>query len=237
MLINSNCIPIEKDPNNKEPFEFPENLVKTRSLAMERSSGAALSKNLSPQSSIEKTLNSQLIYDGPFLKVHQDDVLMSDGHKTKREFVKHPGASLIVPVFDDFETMIVEQYRYPLKTTFIEFPAGKMDPGEDSLTTAKRELLEETGLIAKKWDLLTLIHPVIGYSDEVIYLYLARMVQQSKRTQQSGENLILKKVSFQWLFQRLVTNELTDVKTQIALFWAEKVISGQWKISPLDKKD
>lgn len=186
--------------------------------------------------SVEKTLNSRLAYDGSFLKVHQDEVVMTDGHKTKREFVKHPGASLIVPVFDDFETMIVEQFRYPLKTTFIEFPAGKIDPGETPLETAKRELLEEVGLTAKVWEPMTIIHPVIGYSDEVIHLYLAKQVQQTERAQQHGENLVLKKVSFQWLFQKLVQNELTDVKTQIALFWAEKLLSGHWKAA-FSKKD
>jgi ADP-ribose pyrophosphatase len=180
----------------------------------------------------EKMISSQLIYDGVFLKVHQDDVVLPNGKKTKREFIKHPGAALVVPVFDDFETMIVEQYRHPLKTVFIEFPAGKMDPGETPLTTAKRELLEETGLISKNWELMTSIHPVIGYSDEVIHLYLARQVQQSERIPQEGEDLILKKVSFQWLMQKLRKNELTDVKTQIALFWAEKLISGQWQANP-----
>lgn len=179
----------------------------------------------------EKTLASHLVYDGFFLKVHQDDIVLENGHKTKREFIRHPGASLIVPVFDDFETMIVEQYRYPLKTVFIEFPAGKMDPGEKPLITAKRELLEETGLIAKQWDLMTIIHPVIGYSDEIIYLYLARQVHQSERIHQDGEDLVLKKVSFQWLFQKLKDNQLTDVKTQTALFWAEKILSGQWNTS------
>ncbi len=186
--------------------------------------------------SVERTLHSQLAYDGSFLKVQQDEVVMEDGHKTKREFIKHPGASLIVPVFDDFETMIVEQFRYPLKTTFIEFPAGKMDPGETPLETAKRELLEETGLISKNWEPMTIIHPVIGYSDEVIHLFLARDARQTERTEQHGENLTLKRVTFQWLFQKLIQNELTDVKTQIALFWAEKRLSGQWK-APTPKKD
>ena len=186
--------------------------------------------------SIEKTVSSNLVYDGTFLKVHQDDVALADGNRLKREFIKHPGASLIVPVFDDFETMIVEQFRYPLKTTFIEFPAGKIDPGETPLVTAKRELLEETGLTAKIWQPMTIIHPVIGYSDEVIHLFLAKQIQQHERDKQAGEDLILKKVSFQWLFQKLVQNELTDVKTQIALFWAEKLLSSQWKPS-FSKKD
>lgn len=185
----------------------------------------------------ETPLQSKLAYDGFFLKVQQDEVQMPDGHRTKREFIKHPGASLIVPIFDDFETMIVEQYRYPLKTTFIEFPAGKIDPGETPLQTAKRELMEETGIIAKNWQLMTQIHPVIAYSDEVIYLYLATQVQQTERLHQPGEDLVLKKVSFQWLFQKLRDGQLTDVKTQTALFWAEKFLSHQWNFSSTKKKD
>ncbi|MDN8949280.1 NUDIX hydrolase, partial [Staphylococcus aureus] len=86
--------------------------------------------------------------DGAFMKVHRDTVMLPDGRQASREFIRHPGAVVILPVFDDGSVLLERQFRYPLNQVFIEFPAGKIDPGEPSLECAKRELLEETGYTA-----------------------------------------------------------------------------------------
>ena len=95
---------------------------------------------------IEKTLKSDLVYEGYFLKIQKDEVLLPNGKIASREYILHPGASLVVPVFADFETLLIRQYRQPLKQVFWEFPAGKKDPGESALTTAKREFEANSAL-------------------------------------------------------------------------------------------
>ncbi|MFL6716685.1 MAG: NUDIX domain-containing protein, partial [Burkholderiaceae bacterium] len=93
----------------------------------------------------ETRVDSSTVYDGDFLKVQKDRVMLPNGAHSAREYIRHPGAVVILPVLDDGSILIERQYRYPLDQVFYEFPAGKIDPGEDHLDCAKRELKEETG--------------------------------------------------------------------------------------------
>lgn len=168
----------------------------------------------------EKTLSSKQVYSGAFLKVTQDQVELSDGSKSVREYIKHPGAALIVPVLADGRYVMLRQYRHPLNKIFIEFPAGKIDQGESSLQTAQRELLEETGYQANKFDFLTTIHPCIGYSDEKIDLYLATgLEEKSEAKPEHGELLETLILSQSELGQLISSGQLSDVKTLIAALW------------------
>lgn len=172
---------------------------------------------------------SELVYDGSFLKVQRDEVELPNGKTTHREYIQHPGASLIIPVFADFETLLIQQYRHPLKKIFWEFPAGKKDAGENALTTAKREFFEETGITAKKWTWITDIHPVIGYADEVIHIFMAENLQQEDKPSSTEEFLEVKKMPFSAVTELVKSQQITDVKTLAAYFWAEKILSGAWK--------
>ena len=96
----------------------------------------------------EIRIDSTLAYDGYFLKVQRDTVRLPNGQPTTREYIKHPGAVVVLPLFDDGTVLMERQFRYPIDRVFIEFPAGKIDPGEEPLACAKRELLEETGYTA-----------------------------------------------------------------------------------------
>ena len=122
----------------------------------------------------ETRIDSALVYEGVFLKVRKDLARLPDGSQAVREFVEHPGAACMVPLFDDGRLLIERQFRYPLQQTFIEFPAGKLDRGERAIETARRELLEETGYEASQWAFLTRIHPTIGFSDEILDIFLCR---------------------------------------------------------------
>ncbi|MFM7312163.1 MAG: NUDIX hydrolase [Cyanobium sp.] len=88
--------------------------------------------------------------------------------------IRHPGASLAVPLHDDGRVVVLRQYRFAVQARLLEFPAGTLDPGETPLSTMQRELQEEAGYSAERWDPLGTMLPCPGYSDEVIHLFLAR---------------------------------------------------------------
>jgi ADP-ribose pyrophosphatase len=178
----------------------------------------------------EKTLSTQTVFQGRFLKVIRDLVQGPDGRTFNHEFIKHPGAALIIPLKTDGTVIMERQYRHSLKTTFLEFPAGKIDPGEISLNTARRELSEETGYTARNWSFVTTIHPVIGYSDEKIDIYLAEGLDAGKAHLDHNEYLEIVEIPAAELMERVRHGEVTDVKTQIAAFWLDKILRKEWSV-------
>ena len=176
----------------------------------------------------EKTLESELVYQGKFLKVHRDIAALPDGKTGSREYIKHPGAAAMVPLFDDGRILVERQFRYAVGMTFLEIPAGKLDAGETSLQAAKRELLEETGHRAGQWAFLTGIHPAIGFADERIDIYLCKDLVSATQSLDEGEFVELEVMSLGQLMDELRAGRLTDVKTQIAVQWLDRIVSGQW---------
>jgi len=172
-----------------------------------------------------KTLGIQKI---TFLKVQTDEIALSNSKKSIREFILHPGAALVIPETKKGELLFIKQFRYPLKQIFLELPAGKIDNGEKPIDTAKRELREEVGFVAKTMKYVTTIHPVIGYSDEVIHIYLAQGLKFVGDSPDDGEFLIPQKISLKAAMAKVKRHKITDVKTQIALFWYEKILKGLW---------
>lgn len=170
----------------------------------------------------EKKISSKISYRGKFIDVIKDQVCLPDGSKGIREYIHHPGAAMIIPTFKDGKILIIKQFRYPLNKVFIEFPAGKIDKGETSLQTAKRELYEETGYRAKKWKFITTIHPVIGYADEKIDIFAASDLSRDATKEhllEHGEFLIIEKMKFSQLLKLAKSGKLTDVKTLIGVLW------------------
>jgi len=176
----------------------------------------------------ETELDSQTVYRGNLLQAKRDTVRLASGRQSEREYIVHPGAVLVVPVLADGRLVFERQFRYPLRRTFIELPAGKIDPNEDPLETGKRELKEETGYSAAHWQYLATLHPCIGYSDERIVLYLATGLTAGEHNRDLDESLEV----FTWSLDQAMTamraGEITDGKTMVALFWAEKVLRGGW---------
>jgi len=169
----------------------------------------------------ETFLEGEEIFAGRLLKVHRDRVRLPDGGEAMREYIRHPGAVAIVALFDDGRVLLERQFRYPLRRTFIEIPAGKLEPGEDPLETGKRELLEETGYVAANWRRLGLIHNAIGYSDEGIEIWQARGLELRKQQLAAGEFLEVFAVPLAEAQAMARDGRITDVKTMAGLLWLE----------------
>lgn len=178
----------------------------------------------------EEMLESEQVFCGKLLDVRRDRVRLPDGNEGVREYIVHPGAVVIIPVLDNGDLLFERQYRYPVGHAFLELPAGKIDPGEDILATAVRELLEETGHEAAEWRHLGVMHPCIGYSNERIEIFLARGLKRVSAPQlDHGEFLDILPLSLSAAADAIRAGELTDAKTITALFWAEKVLDGTWR--------
>jgi ADP-ribose pyrophosphatase len=176
----------------------------------------------------EATVSSEAVFDGVLLHVKRDVVRLPDGSTATREYIVHPGAVLMVPVLPDGRLVVERQFRYPLDRVFIEFPAGKLDPGEDALATARRELVEEAGYHAAKWSWLGVIHPVIGYSNESIEFYVAEDLTHVGARLDAGEFLDIVTMSVDDMLAALDRGEITDGKTVSALLlYARRLASAR----------
>ena len=187
------------------------------------------------KSMVESTLERQTVFEGKFLKVRRDLARLPDGATATREFVMHPGAAAMVPIGGDERILVERQFRYAMGQMYVEIPAGKIDAGETSIQTARRELLEETGYEAQQWAFLTRIHPAIGFSDEVMDIYLARDLSLRERAMDVDEFLEIEWVTLGWMMDELRAGRLPDVKTQIAVHWLDRLFSGQWPWPSFDR--
>ncbi len=183
-----------------------------------------------PATLIEATVASEELLHGKFLRVYRDTVRLPDGSHATREYVKHPGAVVVIPLLDDGRVVLERQYRYPVGQVMIEFPAGKLDAGEDPLVCGQRELLEETGYTARQWARAGAMHLAIAYSDEVIHIYFARGLTLGQRRLDEGEFLDVFTATPAELLDWSRTGALTDAKTLTCLVWLQNVLSGAWTL-------
>ena len=173
---------------------------------------------------IETTLTSEVMAKGKMLTVHYDTAQLPNGEVSGREYVIHPGAVVVVALTSDGEVVLERQFRYPLQQVFIELPAGKIDPGEPVLTTGQRELLEETGYTASEWVKLGVQHPCIGYSNEIIHIYLALGLQAGAHQRDIDEAMDVFCWPFEQVMQAIERGEITDSKTMAAMLLAERYL-------------
>ncbi|MDA0906647.1 MAG: NUDIX hydrolase [Bacteroidetes bacterium] len=171
----------------------------------------------------EKVLRQEEIYKGKLLHVVKETAHMPNGTESTREWIVHPGACAIIAVHPDGLIEMVRQYRIPLRQTFLEVPAGKIDAGEDPQVTAKRELKEETGYTAASWGYCGSFHPGIGYSDEVIHVYCAWELTRHQQSLDGDEFLLHAKAPFHEAVQAVREGHLTDAKTMSTL-----TLAWQW---------
>jgi ADP-ribose pyrophosphatase len=179
---------------------------------------------------IERRLASETLFKGNFLEARRDTVALPDGRSATREYVTHPGAVVIVPLLDDGRVVVERQYRYPVGRVMIEFPAGKLDAGEDPLVCGRRELLEETGYTAREWAKAGQMHLAIAYSTEVLHIYFARGLSAGARQLDEGEFLDVSTATPAQLLDWSRSGELTDAKSLSCLLWLQNVLSGAWTL-------
>ena len=165
----------------------------------------------------ETTVSSDAVFDGALLHVRRDTVRLPDGTLAQREFVVHPGAALVVTVLPDGKLVAVRQFRYPVGEVFLEFPAGKIDPPESALATARRELTEEAGYEATTFTPLGRVHSVVGYSDEAIDFFVAEGLTFVGPRPDVGEFVETLTLSVDAMLAALDRGEITDAKTVAAL--------------------
>ena len=178
----------------------------------------------------ENTLTSESVYQGHFLELRRDRVALPDGREATREYVVHPGAVMIVAILPDGRLVMERQYRYPVRQTMIEFPAGKLDAGEGGLACAQRELLEETGYRAGRWAKAGIMHPVIGYATEVIEVWFADDLSLGERQLDEGEFLDVFTATQQELEDWMRDGQLTDAKTVVGMMWLLQWRAGRWPL-------
>lgn len=179
----------------------------------------------------ETLIHSETLCEGGFLKARRDTVRMPDGATSTREYIIHPGAVVIIPLLDAEHVLLERQFRYPVGRVMTEFPAGKLDPGEDPLNCARRELLEETGYTARQWAHAGDLHLAIAYSTEVIHIFFARDLRAGTPHLDDDEFLDVCAMSDDAFFEACRTGGVTDAKTLSCALWLQNARQDVW---PLD---
>lgn len=180
---------------------------------------------------VEVPVRADVLLEGGFLTVRKDTVRLPDQTLATREFIVHSGAVAVIPLLDDGRAVLVRQYRYPLSTQLLEFPAGKIDPGESVFRCAQRELAEETGYRAKEWARATRLHNAAAYSTEGIEIWFARGLKPGPQSLDPGEFLRVETWELGDLERMAQSGALTDAKTLIGLLWWRQWRSGAWPLT------
>ncbi len=179
---------------------------------------------------VETRISQEELLRGRFLHVVRDTVRLPDGGTATREYVLHPGAVAVVPILDDGRIVLERQYRHAAGGVMIEIPAGKLDAGEAPLACGQRELLEETGYVAREWAYAFTMYPTVAYSDEAIEIWFCRGLEKREAKLDAGEFLDVFTATvdefLQWCSQDLVR----DSKTLASAVWIQNVVSGAWKL-------
>lgn len=175
----------------------------------------------------ETRLDGRTIFKGRILRLEVDEVALPNGEEAIREVVRHPGGVCVLPLHEDGSVELVEQFRYPYDDVILELPAGKLDPGEDPLAAAQRELSEETGLTAARWTDLGLFYPSTGFTDEVLHLYLAETLSQGDTHPDEDEFLERLRLPLDELLERIMSGSIPDGKTQVLALKAYRYLQSR----------
>ncbi|CAM4503659.1 NUDIX hydrolase [Paenibacillus endophyticus] len=175
----------------------------------------------------EETISTEPIFEGKMITLQVDTVTLADGRTATREIVKHPGAAAVMALLDG-KLLVVEQFRKPLEKFQIEIPAGKLDPGEDPLTAAARELEEETGYRSDDLKLLSAFYTSPGFADEKLYIYFTDKVEQGVQNPDDDEDLRVEAITMEQAEAYIHEGLISDAKTILAVYaWKLYILTGR----------
>ncbi len=189
-----------------------------------------MNKSVNNDHLVEIKISSEQVYEGSFLNILRDTVLLPNGQQATREYVVHPGAVVVIALLDDGRVVLERQHRYPVGEVMVEFPAGKLDAGENPQYCGQRELLEETGYSATQWAFAGKMHLAIAYSDEVLHIYFAKGLTLGERKLDDGESLDVFTTTPEELLAMCGQGLVTDAKTLTCTLWLQNVLSGAWPL-------
>ncbi len=176
----------------------------------------------------EVTIQSKHIFQGNIISLQVDDVRLPNGETATREIVKHPGAVAVLAIHEG-KMVVVEQYRKPLEKSQVEIPAGKLDPGENPLEAAHRELQEETGFTCSSIKLISSFYTSPGFADELIHLYYADALTSGPNRPDDDEFLECESLTLAEARQMMVEGRISDAKTIMAIYaWQLHQLTGQF---------
>lgn len=175
----------------------------------------------------EKTVSTDLLFEGKVISLRVEEVELPDGNRAKRELVNHPGAVAVIPIMDDGKLILVEQYRKALNRSIIEIPAGKIEPGEDIEVTALRELEEETGYGANRFDYLQSFATSPGFANEIIHIFVALGLYKIDKPAAGDEDEFIHMIecTIEEAEQMVLDERIYDAKTAFAILYAKKLLN------------
>ena len=173
----------------------------------------------------EKTISSEVKYEGLIFTVAHDTVELENGKTAPREVIHHHGGVCVIPVTENNEIYLVRQFRYPFKEITVEIPAGKLEKGEDPAECGRRELLEETGCTCTEYTYLGKLYPIPAYDTEIIHIYMARGLESGVQSLDEDEFLEVEKVHLSKAVEMVMDGTIPDAKTQIAILKAARILN------------
>ena len=170
-----------------------------------------------------KTLDRKNVFKGKVIDLSVDTVVFPK-QQVEMECINHPGGAAVVPLISDGSVILIKQYRHCIGDTIWEIPAGRLEPDENPLDCAKRELVEEVGFKATNVQKLTEIYSAPGYCNEVIYIFLATELVPDKQKLEDDEIINIVRLPFAKAIEKVKMGEITDAKTVVGLLLAKELV-------------